>query len=322
MMQHEDDVAAITALIHRNRIAMWMRDYEVWASCFIHEPYLTRWGWWPRGGVFAQRGWDDISARLKHEWSQYPDPHPELAYDTQVRDLQIRVGGNFAWATFQLHFPPSEVRGHAGPELVNEALFLERRDGEWRIAFLGMLDGGTPYDSMRRRIRLDAQGRVQSSPSEMAWMADDDDLVIRAGRLRIRDDRADSRLQAAIRWAANLDQSYMSTAGAMPIVMEAGEGLPAKLWWVLADSGRIVFSVGDPRFTESRLDMATTVYGLSPAQRRVAGLVADGLNLNEIARRMEITPNTARTHLQRVFEKTGVRNQAALVRVLLSAAPV
>ena len=38
---------------------------------------------------------------------------------------------------------------------------------------------------------------------------------------------------------------------------------------------------------------------------------------------MGITSNTARTHLQRIFDKTGVHNQSALVRVLLSAiAPV
>ena len=43
----------------------------------------------------------------------------------------------------------------------------------------------------------------------------------------------------------------------------------------------------------------------------------------ERATEMKITPNTARTHLNRVFEKTGVRTQTALVRVLLStAAPI
>ena len=45
-MQQEADVAAITALIHRNRVAVWMRDYETWASCFVHEPYSARFGWW------------------------------------------------------------------------------------------------------------------------------------------------------------------------------------------------------------------------------------------------------------------------------------
>lgn len=322
-MDHEDDVAAITALIHRNRVAVWMRDFAGWADCFVQEPYLARWGWWPRGGAFARHGWDDISARLLHEWSQYPDPHPNLAHETKVLNLNIRLGGDFAWATFQQLYPPSEIQGYAGPELINEVRFFERHDGKWKIAFLGMLDGGAAYDGTIRRIRLDAEGRVQSSPSETAWLADDDDLMVRAGRLRIRDARTDARLQAAVRWAAGLDRSYMPAAGAVPIVLEAGEGLPTRVWWVVGESGRITFSAADQRLTEERLDMAATVYALSPAQRKLAGLVAEGLTLSEIGERMEISANTARTHLQRIFEKTGVRSQAALVRVLLSAiAPV
>jgi DNA-binding CsgD family transcriptional regulator len=38
---------------------------------------------------------------------------------------------------------------------------------------------------------------------------------------------------------------------------------------------------------------------------------------------MKIKPSTARTHLERIFDKTGVRSQPALVRLLLlAAAPV
>jgi DNA-binding CsgD family transcriptional regulator len=48
-------------------------------------------------------------------------------------------------------------------------------------------------------------------------------------------------------------------------------------------------------------------------------LVAEGLSLVDISARMGITANTARTHLNRIFDKTGVRTQPALVRVLLTA---
>jgi DNA-binding CsgD family transcriptional regulator len=34
-----------------------------------------------------------------------------------------------------------------------------------------------------------------------------------------------------------------------------------------------------------------------------------------------VTLNTARTHLRRLFDKTGVRTQAALVRALLAITP-
>lgn len=67
------------------------------------------------------------------------------------------------------------------------------------------------------------------------------------------------------------------------------------------------------------IEVGAMIYGLSPARQRVGALVAEALNLAQIAERMSITANTARTHLDRIFQKTGVRTQTALVRVLLSA---
>jgi DNA-binding CsgD family transcriptional regulator len=320
----EEDEAAILALIHRNRIAIWMRDFETWASCFVHAPYLARWGWWAHGGAFYRLGWDNISTRLRHEMAEYTEPHPRLAYETTVENLSIRIDRDMAWATYEQHYPGIPVQGYGdGPALVYEARVFERHDGEWKIAFLGMLDGPREVAADRLELLLDGEGRVLSSQARIDAVLADDDLVIRGGRLRVRDTRTDARLQAAIRWAAGLDNSHMPYEGTVPVVMEAAEGLPTKVWWIVARGARISFTLSNERATESRLDMAAAVYGLSPSQRRLAGLVTDGLTLGEIAAAMEITPNTARTHLQRVFEKTGVRNQTALVRVLLSAvAPV
>jgi DNA-binding CsgD family transcriptional regulator len=56
----------------------------------------------------------------------------------------------------------------------------------------------------------------------------------------------------------------------------------------------------------------------SPAQLEVARHIAQGQTLTQIAERLGITPNTARTHLDRIFDKTGVRTQPALVRMLLT----
>ena len=106
----------------------------------------------------------------------------------------------------------------------------------------------------------------------------------------------------------------------LPIVHEAGEGLPTRVWWVIAGNGLIAFLIGDSHLNERRLDAAAAIFGLSPAQKTLAGFVADGLSLPEIAEKMAITANTARTHLERIYEKVGVRTQPALVRVLLSTA--
>lgn len=320
------DETAIVALIHANRIAIWTRDFEAWSNCFVHAPYTSRWGWWPLGGVFARRGYDDIAARLKRDFVQFPDPVPAFAYDTKVENLSIRIAGDMAWATFQQRYPEGAMQtyfyGVSGLGLVHEVRVFERHHGEWKIAFLGFLNGGTA-GTQELRFELDGSGKVvPGNPVAEARLATDDHLVVRNGRLRLRDSRADQRLQAAIRWARGVDSNYMSQHGAVPVVV-GNSDIETVVYWVVADAGAIFLSFGDRRISEERLELATLIYGLAPAQKRVAGLVAEGKTLSQIAVEMGITPNTARTHLQRVFEKTGVRTQTALVRVLLSAvAPV
>ena len=322
-MEHDDDVAAITALIHRNRIAIWMRDFEAWSSCFVHAPYTSRWGWWGRGGVFARRGYDNISERLRREMIKHPEPQPRLAYETKVANLSVRIVGDMAWATFEQHYPSAPLwEGFLGPELAHEMRVFERHDGEWKIAFLCLLDGGQRPPEGMVRLRLDGECRIREADLGFAALLDDEDLEVRGDRLRIRDRRADTRLREAVRWAAGLDTGYMPEAASVPIVLEAGEGLPTKVWWISARGGDVIFSTLNPGTTEHRLTTAAGIYGLSPVQVRVALMVAEGLSLTGIAGKLGISPATARTHLNRIFDKTGVRNLAALVRLLrLAAAP-
>ena len=61
------------------------------------------------------------------------------------------------------------------------------------------------------------------------------------------------------------------------------------------------------------------VFGLSAAETRVATALLDGESVDGLADRLCISRNTARTHLQRLFGKTGTSRQADLIRVLLGA---
>ena len=55
---------------------------------------------------------------------------------------------------------------------------------------------------------------------------------------------------------------------------------------------------------------------LSQRELEVARLYAEGLTTAEVARRLVISPFTAKTHLQRVYERLGVDSRAALARTL------
>ena len=55
---------------------------------------------------------------------------------------------------------------------------------------------------------------------------------------------------------------------------------------------------------------------LTEREREIALALNEGLTNKEIARKYEISPRTVEVHRARVFEKTGVRNVAGLVRLL------
>lgn len=322
MSDDDADRAAIIELIHRQRIALWTNDFELWDSCLVHAPYTTKWGWWQGGGMYARRGWANLSARLRRD---APPIMLNNAYDTAVEELSLQIGDGMAWATFIQQYPGvPDVPDHIGPGRKYELRIFEKHEGAWKIALIGTLDSdaGPASASM---LRLDGLGRILwTSEAAMTALACDDDLVVRAGVLHFRDRSVDRRFRDTLAWAeATLEAGYGAVNGARPIMVEAPEGLPTKIYWIIAHGGTITMSFAAQHVDEARLGLAAAVYGLSPAQRRLAALVAEGLSLSEIARRMGITVNTARTHLNRVFDKVGVRTQPALVRVLLTAvAPV
>jgi DNA-binding CsgD family transcriptional regulator len=317
MTDTDADRDAIIALIHRNRVAIWTNDFDLWDSCFVHTDYMTRWGWWRGGGPYMLRGWADISARVRAE---HPEPDLDMAHKTTIEDLSLQVRGDTAWATFIQQYPGQDIPGHVGPGRRLEMRIFERVGGEWKITLIGVLDADAASASASM-LRLDPEGRVLWSSHPAAGTIEaDDDLVVRAGVLHFRDRRIDRQLRDALAWVSAANKGYMPRHGSRPIVVEAGEGLPTKVYWVMAEAGMILFAFGEQKLDERRLGLAAWVYGLSPAQQRVAAHIAEGLSLSEIAERMAITPNTARTHLNRIFDKTGVRTQPALVRMLLTAA--
>jgi len=66
------------------------------------------------------------------------------------------------------------------------------------------------------------------------------------------------------------------------------------------------------------LDAFSRHYGLTPAETRVAAELAVGDGIAGAAQRLQISEATARTHRIRVFQKTGARRQAELVRLILA----
>lgn len=58
------------------------------------------------------------------------------------------------------------------------------------------------------------------------------------------------------------------------------------------------------------------LYGLTPAEAKLAAELSGGRSLPEAAAKLMITHNTARVHLRAIFAKTGARRQSHLVSLL------
>jgi DNA-binding NarL/FixJ family response regulator len=64
--------------------------------------------------------------------------------------------------------------------------------------------------------------------------------------------------------------------------------------------------------------MAVTVLGLSSQQARIVELILEGKADKQIARELGIRFGTLRTHLSRVFERTGTSGRMELAALVFS----
>jgi DNA-binding CsgD family transcriptional regulator len=93
-------------------------------------------------------------------------------------------------------------------------------------------------------------------------------------------------------------------------------------FWQLLAQARLLLIVIDPA-SEGPATASTIekLFGLSPAQARTAELIGAGLSAPQAAQALGLSVTTVRTHLARIFEKTGIKAQPGLVK-LVSLLPV
>ncbi len=65
-----------------------------------------------------------------------------------------------------------------------------------------------------------------------------------------------------------------------------------------------------------QVELLELLFDLTPAEARVASVLAEGRSVDEIGRQLKVATNTVRRHLKSVFSKTGVHRQAELVSLL------
>ncbi|MCC6776178.1 MAG: helix-turn-helix transcriptional regulator [Hyphomicrobiales bacterium] len=84
----------------------------------------------------------------------------------------------------------------------------------------------------------------------------------------------------------------------------------------MRDAAVLIFVVDPAIRVEVPASWLVQAYGLTAAEARVALAVASGLTTPEAAAKLGLTTNTIKTHLHKVFAKTGVSRQTELARCI------
>lgn len=135
------------------------------------------------------------------------------------------------------------------------------------------------------------------------------------------------RLQLLIKSAVFMSVGKGSHAGGTMTISRPSRRRPFQILvspyrppqaWPGAEQPAATVFITDPEFQpEHSNDLLARLYGLTPAEARLAVLLVNGASIADAAEQMHVTRNTVRNHLKQVFAKTGAKRQAELMRQLL-----
>ncbi len=173
---------------------------------------------------------------------------------------------------------------------------------------------------------LDQTGRIRHvNRMGEAFLAESGGLTVIHGRLGAATPEAARRISALICAAGSLDPERR--AGASMALVTPSRRLPLSLTVAPVRAGRFSPFHGGPSVMVCVTDLEAKVslpeqrlrdlFGLTPAEARVALALFDGLSPADAATSLGVSFNTVRNQLVRIFEKTGANRQAELVRLMM-----
>lgn len=322
MTRHPDNTAdhrAIVQVIERETDTFVARDIDGWAACWVQDDRTREVCISPDFGVTILEGWAQLSAYIRDVLDR--GSGCEIAEFTRD-NLQIAVEGDLAHVSFEGR--STQVDGRV--EHTFETRVLERHNGAWLIqSSLFALRGHLRMDA--NRLAVDAKGKVICAPPDaVARLEQHGALRISNSQLRATRTAWDKVLQEGIRTAASLHgyfQQYRYAAQTgrnfrLPLVLGEDDAGGVVVCTLFVRDAMTLVELPSEADVAERLQAAQLIFGLSDGQLAIAERIVQGDGLTAAAEALGISINTARTHLQRTYVKTGVNTQTALVRTLLS----
>ncbi len=170
-------------------------------------------------------------------------------------------------------------------------------------------------------------GIVHANAAAGAMLRARDPIRSQQGRLTLAYAAANKALQMAVEVAARNEMDLGRRGIGIP--MRRADGTPTVAHVLPLRAGQLRPGLAQrvpaavfvaPAASPPRMpaDALALLYDLTPAESRIFELIADGQAPSDIAVVLSIAPSTVKTHLLRVFEKTGCSRQVELVKLATS----
>ena len=178
-------------------------------------------------------------------------------------------------------------------------------------------------------ILVDGNGRiVHANAAGRAMLSEGTVLRGAGGKLSTIDPQADAALHEIVMNVEGDDAAHGGRGLAVPLATREGERHVAHVLPLTSGARRkakVAYSAVAAVFVRKAaleaphpVDALIGAFGLTPAELRVLMMIVQVGGVPEVAPVLGISETTVKTHLQRIFEKTGATRQADLVKLVAS----
>lgn len=323
----EGEKKAIKAVIKAESDAFFARDYDAWAQQWSQVEETVRLGAQSGGAVNYSVGWDKQKNMVSNILKRYPDANQDAVETMRRENWQFRISADMAFVTFDQN--SALTKDTIVPVgLSHQMRLMEKINGVWKITMAAHADTSIEYFKCPV-VRVSATAEIEwmNEPAKAA-LPESVVLCNSNGQLRAKHPEDDKLLRAKLTEYSKLTpmdlrlslDPQVNSRATTPIILGQHSGEVPQIVWVSFLENMYLVSFQDIEENTRRLDVAAELFELSPAQIKLASALVNGLDLQGATEELGVSINTLRTQLQRIFDKTGTRTQAALISKLLTSA--
>jgi DNA-binding CsgD family transcriptional regulator len=266
-----------------------------------------------------------LASRFYKEWAA-----PQGIVDAVIAALE-KSATSYAVVVVQRHERDGLVDDEAKRRMGMLAPHFRRAVAIGKVIDLHTVEAATIADTLdgmaAGMFLVDADARiVHANARGQSMLADGDILRGLGGRLTATDSRPDQALRDVFA-AADAGDAAVGVKGiAVPLTARGGAQWIAHVLPLTSgarrQAGKSYAAVAAVFVRQATLDLPcplatiAELYRLTPAEMRVLMAIVEVGGVPEVAPMLGISETTVKTHLQRVFDKTGTNRQADLVKLI------